>query len=262
MNDVKRYSRKYFVLLVFVIIVLLFAIPYMLGFRLGPGLHIERVGTLTFSTLPANTSIYIDSTLYKTVTSTSTVSAELVGGSHSIIVSVPGDYPWASLTLVTSGKSTTVSPLLVHMRPDVTPLTGTAQSEALTALASSTLPTEAKPMVMANGCEDVYVANNQIIASAVQAPGCTPPPYLCEDATCSPTIVYAPLAPLKAVLPYPHRQDAVVLQFGSTLFALSLDPRSPQFFAPLLIGSNPRIGELSDGTIVVQNGTPVFSLKL
>jgi hypothetical protein len=258
MND----RNKYFLLVVFIIIVLVIAVPYLLGYRLGPGLHVERVGTLALANLPKGTSVYVDSSLYTTTTATGTVTDELVGGSHSIIVSASDDYPWSSVTLVTSGTNTTIYPLLVSMRPNVTPLTGAQATQALAAIASTTLPTQANPLVMGNGCEDVYVANNQIIASPVEASGCTPPPYLCIDATCSPTIIYSPIATLKSVLPYPHRQDAVVFQFGSTIFTISLDPRSPQFFAPMLIGTNPRMGMLPNGTIVVQNGSVVFSLAL
>jgi hypothetical protein len=259
---ITQYSRKHFFLLVAVIIVLLIAVPYLLGFRVGPDLHIERVGTLMLTNLPSGTSVYIDDTLYRTLGSAGNVSEELEGGSHSIIVSAPGDYPWSSITQITSNKDTTIEPLLVSTKPNVTKLSGTAETQALAAIASTTLPTQAHPLVMGNGCEDVYVSNNQIIAAAVQAAGCTPPPYLCVDATCSPTIIYAPIAPLKTVVAFPKRQDALVFQFGSTLFAISLDPRSPQFFAPLLIGTNPVMGALPDGTIVVENGSVVFRVNL
>ena len=48
----KKYGKKYILLIIAVVFVLILAIPYMLGYRIGPGVKIERVGTLTLSGLP------------------------------------------------------------------------------------------------------------------------------------------------------------------------------------------------------------------
>ena len=64
------------------------------------------------------------------------------------------------------------------------------------------------------------------------------------------------------MLPYPGRQDALLVGLNNVLYAIELDPRSPQFFAPVLTATNPVFGLLSDGTLVVKNDSAVFTIKL
>ncbi len=257
--------KKYWLLLVAIIFVLILAIPYALGYRLGPGVKLERVGTLDIVGLPTGASVYVDESLRGVTSKPGSMKDEVVGGSHSIIVSVTGDYPWSTVALVTSGKTTTTNPILVGMTPNATPLSGTDKDAAVAAIASSSLPSITNPLVLANGCADVYVSNNQIIATAATStPGCsTPPAYLCDSTgSCAPTIIFSPVSTLYFVARYPNRQDALVVEFNDTLYAIALDPRSPQFFAPILTGTEPVIGTLPDGTVVVRNGTAVYKVTL
>ena len=257
--------KKYWLLIIAIVFVLILAIPYLLGYRLGPGLKIEQDGTLVIAGLPKGASVYVDESLRGVTSKPGSMKDTVAEGSHSIIVSVTGDYPWSTIALVTSGKTSTVNPILVGMTPDATPLSGADKAAAISAIASSSLPSITHPLVLANNCAIVYVSNNQVIASAATStPGCsTPPPYLCDtDGSCAPTIIFSPIATLSAVEKYPGRQDAILVEFNNTLYALALDPRSPQFFAPVLTGTAPIIGALPDGTIVVRNGTAVYSVKL
>ena len=257
-----KYLKKYLLLIIAIVFVLLLAIPYGLGFRLGPGVKLERVGTLTITGLPKGASVFVDQALYGVTPEAENMKIELVGGNHSVIVSVTGDYPWSTLAAITSGKSSTVNPILVTTEPSVTPLSGTAKAAAIQAVASTSLPSITKPIKLANGCINVYVTDNQIIADPSATPGCTPPPYLCAGGTCAPTIIYSPVPTLVGVAQYPFRQDALVVQFGQALYALALDPRSPQFFAPILGGTEPVMGVLPNGNIVVRNGDAAYQVNL
>ena len=258
----KKYAKKYLLLIIAIVFVLILAIPYAFGYRLGPGAKLERVGTLTITGLPAGASVFIDQTLDTETSNPGNLKEELVGGSHSVIVSVSGDYPWSTLVPITSGKSATVNPIFVGMKPIVTPLSGTDKTAALAAIASTTLPSITTPLKLENGCVNVYVTNNQVIADAAATPGCTPPPYLCVGGSCAPTIIFSPVATLSLVARYPFRQDALVVEFDNTLYALALDPRTPQFFAPILTGTEPVMGVLPDGTVVVHNGDAVYRVAL
>jgi hypothetical protein len=260
----KKYTKRYLLLIIAVVFILLLAIPYALGYRIGPGVKLERVGTLELTGLPKGASVYVDQSLQKTTTKAGNLNTELVGGSHSVIVSVPGDYPWNTIVAITSHKTTTMNPIFVGETPIATLLSGTDRDAALAGIASTTLPTEAKPLLLANGCAAVYVADNQLLAEATTTSGCTTPPaYLCDNAgTCSPTIIFSPVSPLTFVAKYPYRQDALVVQIDNVLYAIALDPRTPQFFAPILTATQPIIGTLPDGTVVVHNGSSVFRITL
>jgi hypothetical protein len=265
-NPVLANLRKFQYLIIAIVIIFALAFAYELGYRIGPGLTLARVGTISLTNLPKGASIYTDQTLRGVTANAGTQNEDLVAGSHTVIVSETGDYPWSALVSINSGKTTTADPIFVPMQPNVTPIasTSTAYKSDVAAIASTTLPTELQPLVLENGCVTVYVSANQVVASAATTtPGCaTPPAFLCTAGSCSPTIVFAPVHPLTGVFAFPGRQDALVVEFDNTLYALSLDPRSPQFFAPILTGTNPIAGTLSDGTIVVNNNGAVYKVNL
>ncbi|MBA3789005.1 hypothetical protein H0X32_01250 [Patescibacteria group bacterium] len=261
MERVLPLLRKYLFLIVLIVVILGVTAAYLEGYRVGPGIRLSRVGTLTLN-LPAGATVYADQILRNSTTKAGAIDIELISGSHSIIVSIPGDYPWSDLVAVTSGKNIQLSPILVPNKPDATVLTDSARTDALNAIASTTIPSKTNPLRLEGGCAAVYVSNNQIITDAVTASGCTPPVYLCIDGSCASTIIYSPTIKLSAVLPYPGRQDALLVGLGNTLYAIALDPRSPQFFAPVLGATNPIFGVLSNGTLVVHNDASVFSIKL
>lgn len=258
------YIKKHKILVAAIIVLVILIGGYAAGYRFGPGVAVSRIGTLNLTNLPTGTSIYADQVLKKTTTATTTsTTIELGRGSHTVIVSVPGDYPWSNVVSIQSGKETTTNPILVSETPNATPLADGDRTTALAAVVSATLPTFENPLKLAGGCALVYVSNNQIIAdAATTTPGCTPPPFLCSNGSCDSTIIFAPVAPLSSVLKFPGRQDALIVKLGTVLYAIALDPRTPQFFAPILTGTNPVPGTLPDGTIVVQNNTAVYRLKL
>ncbi|MDR3548518.1 MAG: PEGA domain-containing protein [Candidatus Pacebacteria bacterium] len=262
-TSVQTILRRYLFLWVFLLIIVIGTAAYLLGYRVGPGITLARVGNLDVTNLPKGATIYVDQVSRGTTAAAGDKNVELVGGNHTIIVSVTGDYPWNDLVSITSGKTTKVNPILITMQPDATALTGDAKTAAIARVASTTLPTESAPLTLANGCAHVYVSNNQVIADPVTNSGCTPPPYLCVNkAGCASTIIFSPVVKLSAVLPYPGRQDAILVAFNNVLYALALDPRSPQYFAPVLTATQPQFGTLSDGTVIVENGSSVFSIKL
>ncbi len=261
----KKYVKRYLFLILAVVFIVILAAAYGFGYRVGPGITLARVGTITLTNLPKGTSIIADQTLREVTSSAGNATEDLVAGNHTIIVGAPDYYPWSNVVSISSGKATTRNPILVHMKPDATPFASTSAeyATAFSVIASSTLPTVTNPLKLMNGCVLVYVADNRIIANAAPTtPGCTPPPYLCTNGTCDPTIVFAPIRPLNRVLAFPGHQDALVVEFDKTLYALALDPRSPQFFAPILTGTDPIAASLPDGTIVVRNGNVIYKLKL
>ena len=258
-----KYAKNHKILLAAIVILVILIGGYAAGYRFGPGVSINRLGSLSLTNIPNGASVYSDQVLMRTTTATTTaLHIDLVRGSHTIIVSAPGDYPWSSVIIVQSGKQTTVDPILLSETPHAVPLTGTDRTDAIARISSATMPSLSSPLLLSGGCTLVYVANNQIVAdTASTTPGCTPAPFMCTNGSCAPTIVFAPISPLAAVLKYPGREDALLVQLGQVLYAIALDPRAPQFFAPVLTGTNPRAGALPDGTVVVQNNTAVYRLQ-
>ncbi len=144
----QKFVRTYLLWVVFGIIVIIIVGGYLLGYRFGPGMKLNQEGTLTLTNLPTGTSVFIDQVLVDTVSATSTESFDLVSGSHTVIVSANNDYPWNNLVSIASGKKTALNPIFISLQPDATPLTGTEKTAAIAAVASTTLPTQAAPLIL------------------------------------------------------------------------------------------------------------------
>lgn len=263
MNRTQLLSKRFILLAVAIVLVVLVFIMYLLGFRPGLGhFGLTRVGTLVVQGVPDGATVFTDESK-RGLTKGGILRAQLLPGNHSVIVSVKGDVPWNELVDISSGQNTIVHPILVGAPVTATRLNGSVESDAYKVVTNTKLPDEAHPLLM-GGCTAVSVSENRVIAEATTTPGCTPPAFLCLQGSCAPTVVFAPLKPLTSVVAYPHRTDAVLVTFGDTVYAIELDPRYPQFFSPVLNGTNPRLGTLTDGTdvVAVGSGITVYAIPL
>lgn len=252
------FLKRNILLVLFVLVVALFGIAFAFGFRPGPGLTFVRTGTLVLN-LPAGATVYADETRRATGQGKN-VRIALVPGNHSIIVDVPGDNPWNDIVTIEPHADTTIHPLFVPVKPVATVTTPTA--EATAQLAAYKLPTESAPIVLQDGCTAVSVLKNRVVASVATSTCATPPAYLCVGGTCATTVVFAPVAPLRSVIPYPGREDALVVSYGDTIAVIELNPLKPQFFAPLVRGTAPMVIPYSDTSILVRDTGRTFSISL
>lgn len=230
---------------------------HMSGFRIGPGVSIVRVGTLVVTDLPEGASIYVDDSYNRRTSGSAKIT--LIPGSHHVIVSVDGHQPWSELVAIESDTETKVRPLVVPTRMNIEEI---EDKDGLAKVTATKLPTVAAPLTMAGGCALVSVSGNRIIADATTTPGCTPPPYLCSEGSCGPTVIFSPLEPMHSVISYPGRDDALIVSVGRTLFVLELDPREPGYFAPLVRGTNPKAAPWDEDSIVVLVGPDLFLITL
>ncbi len=259
-ETIQKHLRRHLILLFVGLFLVIIIGGYAFGYRPGPGLTIVRVGTLIVTDLPTGSSLYADQSPRGTTQKAGSLSADLVPGNHTIIVDVPNQEPWSAIVAIDSSKTVTVSPILVPRQPDPKKLSGDDAVVAARAVSLTKFPTEAAPLSM--GCTNVFVSANRVIVSmATTTPSCTPPEFLCSDNVCSPTIVYAPVAPLHSVIPFPNRTDAVIVSAGDWVYALGLDPRSPQYFAPIVRGTAPMLGTASSTTFYVQDAGHTYSVS-
>jgi hypothetical protein len=187
----------------------------------------------------------------------------LVPGSHSIIIDVKGNNPWSDTVNITPRTDTIVSPINVPVTVQRTLLQGADATKAQSVLAAYALPNAAKPLVLGGGCVDVTVENNRVLATMATSTSCAPMPYLCVGGTCATTVVFAPITPLHSVVPYPGRQDALIVSFGGNVAVLELNPLKPQFYAPLLQGGvAPAIAPWDATSIVVHDDLRTFTIGL
>ena len=229
--------KKYWVVGALIGVLLILFIAFIAGVRVGPG-GISLAGTLEVRDLPENARVYLDEAKLLTINE-GTATTKLTPGAHSIIVDVEGMQPWNELVELSSNGIVSLSPLqvpkdLIRERLPVEEL-----GRGWAALRSSKLPTQAAPLAL-NECVSVWVSGGRILAST----SCETPTYLvCEaaavlaDGTCPAAIIFSPSASVRSVVAFPGRDDAVVVAAGALSYVIELDPRKPQFFAPLVKAS-------------------------
>ena len=264
-------AKKYLPVLLVGVLLVILAAGYLMGYRPGPGLSVVHTGTLIVTGLPDASILYVDQEKQSTSGAAGFARMNLVPGSHTIIVAAPNAIPWEELVAIHSNQDTSVSPVLVPTELTQTPVETDKAPLARAVLQGDWLPTPASWLKLP--CVDIYVENNRVLArvasttgetssasTSPKTPGCTPPPFLCESGTCAPTVVLAPRETVHGVIPFPGRSDTIIVAFGSSLIAIEIDPRNPQFFAPLLHGTTPyRIAPSDLSHILVSaGGNPVY----
>ncbi len=245
------------------VLVAAMAALYIAGYRIGPSITLIKTRTLTVTGLSDGAAVFADYAP-RGESKGNTLSIELVPGPHTILVTAQNYAAWTGLVTVPKGTDSSIAALLVPKAVSGTLLSGEAAHAARTLIDHATLPTEAQPLSMANGCALVFVSaeNNTVVAAPTTTPACTPPSYLCASGTCEKTLIFTPPSRPSALFAYPGRQDALLVLIGQDLYALSLDPREPRTFTRVLHGIDPRAAVEPDGTIVVADQSSVYTLSL
>jgi hypothetical protein len=252
--------KRYWLAFAIAVIFIAFGIAYVAGFRVTAGLTLVRVGTLEIDGLPRDAMVYVDYGQRGT-SSTGIMRIPLMPGNHTVIVSENGANPWETIVPIAANQTAATSPILIPVKPGIMPLAAADAKAAAAALAGAKIPSAMDPLTV--GCSSLAVDSNRVIAStATSTPDCATPAYLCAAGSCAPTIVYSPVARIRAIAPYPGHTDAILVVAGDTLYALGLDPRTPQAFAPLLSAPGVMIAALPSGGIVVRNTSGTYALSL
>ncbi len=258
--DIKRHFKRHFLSWAVFLFVVALAAAFFAGFRPGPGLTLVRVGTLVVTDIPAGTSLFVDQA-FRGTSDGGDLSADLVPGTHSVIVDAPDQQPWNTALTITASTDTVVSPILVPEAPTRAQLLNAEATTAANALAAMKLPTEFAPLTV--GCTNISVSGNRVIASvASTTPACETPEFLCSEGVCSPTIIYTPVTPIRSVITFPGRTDSLLVATGEWVYAIDIDPRSPQFFAPVGHGEAPVIAPQSDQAFYLKDKDKFYSFEI
>ncbi len=245
-----------------VLFLLLLTGMYMSGYRIGPGLVLTKEQQIIITNLPNNAQVFLDYAP-RGIAHNHTLTLSLVPGNHTILASAKTYWPWKHFIVVPENKSITVRAFLIPQVPKGIILTSIKKDNAEKKIDATVLPNNTHPLNFINKCISLTVSRNQIIATPIEkSSSCTPPSYLCIDNTCKPTVVFSSAQKISGVIPYPGRNDAIIISIGKNIYALSIDPRSPRTFAPLLKGIAPKIASGENETLLVRDEKTVYQLTL
>ena len=270
MEQFLKVVREYWVLWLILILTVLGTVGYLAGYRFDAG-GVTHVGHLIVTDLPEGSSIYIDKSR-RVLSSGGRAEADLLPGTHEVIADLTAENdPWIDVVTIVSGKDTVVVPFVIPVKPEPVTLTGVEAQNALALIrANAALPTKWTPRTIGNGCVKAYASGTRVIAYAAPAEGCTAPEYLiCAAASeenptgaCAETIIYSGKDPITALIQHPGRPDAIIVGSGKTVSVVELDPRAPQYIAPLFRGTFTGIAPLATSSITVTDGSVVAKLSL
>lgn len=261
MDRYRLLLQKYWVVVVVVVLMIAGVVAFASGVRLGPG-GITQAGTLEVRNLPENARVFLDEAKMLGV-SQGTAKAMVTPGVHSVIVDVEGMQPWNELVELSSKEVSLLWPLQVPK----TVLRERVPEEQLVSaratLRATVVPTPTAPLVLGE-CVSVWVSGGRILAKT----DCEAPSFLvCEaaqlqaDGTCPAAIIFSPSGAVHSVIPFPGRDDALVVAAGSLSYVIELDPRKPQFFAPIA-KSAVKLAPLDADTILMEENGTVYRIAL
>lgn len=235
---------------------------YFAGYRLGSGLMLTKEQNIIITDIPNSAQIFTDYSLH-TGAKNNEISIPLLPGNHTIIVSAKGYWPWKYLVTVPENKSITMRAFLIPQVPKGKILSGSNSLQAEKKITAIKLPNYTHPLKLTDECMSLAVSGNQVIATPFPSTSsCTPPLYLCLNDKCTPTIVFSSAGKITRLISYPGRTDAILIKINNTIYAISIDPRSPRTFAPLLKGISPMFALGKNKTLLVQDEKTIYRLTL
>lgn len=255
--------KAYWVLVVLVVFLVGVSVFYITGYRLDAG-GITRVGVVRIEGVPEQSLVYIDQARMIRVTGGKT-ELSLTPGTHSVIIDAPNYLPWNEVFPVTQAEEVVLAPIFVPKKTIARVLTDESAREALALIQTGKIPVKATPLALAGGCANVYLSGTHIIAeTATSSPCTTPPTYLCVQGTegCAPTIIFSPSENVRSIIAYPGRDDALIVATGKLVYVVELDPREPQYFAPLFKGTVIGAQRYATSSITISDGVRTIELGL
>jgi hypothetical protein len=220
------------------------------GFVLD-GAYIVKGATVRIENTAENTQVFLDQKRRGKVGSAGTFTINNVtGGEHNIIAAHPASWPWVETISTTNREEVALEPLLIAREPEGAALTTGSEAfrNAAALLNTAKVPTPQHPLRSLDDSALVWFDGTTIITRTSAG----------ENQTLRPRDT------VRALLWYPHRNDALIVAAGNRIFVLGIKPGNPQNFFPVYDGVAPTfaISETTDNTLLVKDGENILLLSL
>jgi hypothetical protein len=249
-NNAKRKNKAIAIAGTVLLLALLGAVLYGMGYRVTKNLSFGKVGTVQMTIPASGTSVFADAS-QKVVTASDDelVSFTFSPTTHTIIVSRDGYFPWKKDVDVPKGGTVALEPLFVSKN---------ATGEIITAkdpqyfdirhsVETHSLPTKEKPLASEDGKKILWIEDNAILVASA-------------DAASSAKIVIEPDTIVKNAAFYKDRDDVVLFSSSSAVYAIETDKAGGQNFVPVYTGESPDFISGGEGFIYVLDGSNLMEV--
>lgn len=257
-------------LLVFVIssLIILSAQAFGIGFRFDNGLSFVRTGTISVANLNSQSKVFLNSRRTGTFSEAaggSITIKNVLPGTHSLLVSKDGYWPWLKEVDVQKKETTTVNPFFILKNSSGVVIH--AEDEEYTAIKES-IESEVLPRIDSkqnseSGNVAIWLENDTIMAEWLGDEELLPS-YFCTHSECVSTkTVLESTDPIRNLTFYKNREDVLIFSSQNGLFAIEIDTRNIQNFQPIYKGGRSPNYSVYDGqTLAVQDTESIFLLSL
>ena len=199
-------------------------------------------------------SVYIDRTQRDALSSSSSDSTYgVTAGTHQVIVSRDGYWPWSDDVSTTAGEQTKISPFLIQETPQEVLQAASSVQTALQEAASQPVAASSSAATSSDGKMRAYVAGESNLIAQWNAGEDSAPDYLnCHEGTCGVSVYNR--TPITQIAFYPERHDVLFFATANGVYAIEIDPRgATQNFQPVVQNVQNPVFSIEDDQIFVQS---------
>ena len=246
-DNAKKPYKLYIWLGILVLIIVIGVIGYSRGYRIN-NFTVGRVGYLNMEIPLINTSIFIDNQKTVTTKDDQSVRTKLSPGTHRVIVSRLGYFPWTKQFFIPSDREKTLSPIFITTNTTGEIITNKDPEywSLRNKIVSDVSPTKDSPRISSDKSTTIWLEDNAIIAKVGS----------------STTRVIQPDSVIKNVDFYRDRSDAVVFSMYNSIYMIETSKDGTQNFMPIYKGNDPSFIPANQGSIYVLDGDNLMQVVI
>lgn len=225
-----------------IFIIILFIFFYKIGYRIGPGISIGKVGVVNINVPFKETNIFVDGkNKFSSSKENDVLNIKLSPGKYSVIVSKEGYFPWNKDLYVKSNDKISISPIFVSKNPsgEIINEIDPEYWKIKNLIEQNKLPTKNSPIISSDGKTKVWIESNSIMSEM--------------DGKIK--TVITPEFAIKNISFYKNRSDAIIFSSADSVNMIEIDSENFQNFMPIYKGNSPRFVETDQNFIYIDDNS-------
>ncbi len=221
-------------------------------------------GKISLASPLDETVVYLDNVKYRTLDAGETLNMTVDAGTHNILVSKEGYFPWIKEISVLEEETLYLSPFMLRVNPIGELITeADPEHDKIESLVrSSGLPIRESRRKSSEAHIEIWATGNAIYASWAGKIE-DAPSYFCTATPCDPTLeVFQGAEAIDNLDFYKEREDVIIFSAGTGIFAIETDPRGTKNFQPIYTGTRPRFHKQSTDTLYVLDGEDLSQITI